>query len=319
MEITFLGTASAIPSKNRNHTSIAVKAFGEIFLFDCGESTQRQLNYTNISPMKISKIFISHLHGDHILGLPGLIQSMGFRGREKPLTIYGPKGLLKIKDCIFNNGFNPVNFEVNIVEIQEGTVFETDDYIVKTAKTEHNLLNYSYTIEEKKKPRFIREKAIALGVKVGPDFGKLHSGQTVEVDGKTIYPEDVLGPARDGKKLCYSGDSKPCEAMIQLAKNSTLLIHEATFLEEDIDKAYENGHSTAIQAASIGRDASVENLILTHFSNRYTKLKPFKIEASEVFENVEIAYDFMNVEIVKDEKAKGEDKYRLLISKNFIK
>lgn len=318
MEITFLGTASAIPSKNRNHTSIAVKAFGEIFLFDCGESTQRQLNFTNISPMKISKIFISHLHGDHILGLPGLIQSMGFRGREKPLTIYGPKGLLKIKDCIFNNGFNPVNFEVNIVEIQEGIVIETEEYIVKTAKTEHNLLNYSYTIEEKKMPRFIREKAIALGVKVGPDFGKLHSGKSVEVDGKTINPEDVLGPARDGKKLCYSGDSKPCEAMIQLAKNSTLLIHEATFLEEDMDKAYENGHSTAIQAASIGRDASVENLILTHFSNRYTDLNPFKKEASEVFENVEIAYDFMNVEIVKDEKAKSEDKYKLIISKNFI-
>ncbi len=318
MEITFLGTASAIPSKDRNHTSIAVKAFGEVFLFDCGESTQRQLNYTNISPMKITKIFISHMHGDHILGLPGLIQSMGFRGRENPLTIYGPKGLLKIKDCIFNNGFNPVKFEVNLVEIEEGTVVETEDYIIKSLKTEHNLLNYSYAIEEKKMPRFIREKAIALGVKEGPDFGKLHKGESVEVDGKIINPEDVLGPARKGRKLTYSGDSKPCEAMIQLSKNSTLLIHEATFLEEDIDKAYENCHSTAIQAASIGRDAGVDNLILTHFSNRYTNLKPFKKEASEIFPDVEIAYDFMNVEIVKDEKSKGEDKYKLVISKNFI-
>lgn len=297
MEITFLGTASAIPSKNRNHTSIAVKAFGEIFLFDCGEGTQRQLNFTNISPMKIDNIFISHLHGDHILGLPGLVQSMGFRGREKPLNIYGPKGILKIRNCLFNNGINPVNFEVNIHEIKEGTLIKTEEYVIKTIKTKHNQLNYSYSIEELKKPRFLREKAIELGVEVGPDFGRLHNGESVEVDGKIIKPEQVLGPPRKGKKLTYSGDSRPCKNMVRLAEDSTLLIHEGTFIEEDKDKAIENGHSTAHEAAKIAKEANVKKLIITHFSNRYTNLNPHLKEAREVFENTEIAEDFMTIEI----------------------
>lgn len=301
MEITFLGTASAIPSKTRNHPSIAVKGFGEIFLFDCGEGTQRQLNFTNISPMKISKIFISHLHGDHILGIPGLIQSMSFRGRDEELTIYGPKGLNKIKKCFFNNGFNPVTFRINTIEVEDGTVVETEDYIIKTARTKHNLKNYSYSIEEKKKPKFLREKAIELGVEVGPDFGKLHNGESVEANGKIVKPEMVLGPPRKGKKLTYSGDSKPCEAMIELAKDSTVLIHEATFLDEDQDKAYENYHSTARQAAEIAKKANVEKLILTHFSNRYTNYKQFKMESREVFKDSKIAHDFMTVIIKKDE------------------
>lgn len=297
MEITFLGTASAIPSKNRNHTSIAVKGFGETFLFDCGEGTQRQLNFTNISPMKIDKIFISHLHGDHILGLPGLIQSMGFRGREKPLYIYGPKGLMKIKNCLFNNGINPVNYEVNIIEVEEGTLIETEEYIIRTIKTKHNQVNYSYSIEEKKKPRFLREKAIELGVEVGPDFGRLHNGETIEVNGKIIKPEQVLGPPRKGKKLTYSGDTRPCKNMVKLAKDSSLLIHEGTFIETDRDKAIENGHSTALEAAKIAKEANVEKLIITHFSNRYTNLKPHLKEAQEVFKNTEIAHDFMTIEI----------------------
>lgn len=305
MEITFLGTASAIPSKNRNHASIALKAFGEVFLFDCGEGTQRQLNFTNISPMKITKIFISHLHGDHILGLPGLIQSMAFRGREEPLTIYGPKGILKIKNCFFNNGFNLVNFEVKVVEIKEnGTIIENDEYIIKTEKTKHNLLNYSYSVEEKKKPRFLREKAISLGVEVGPDFGKLHNGEEVEVNGKIIKPEMVLGEPRKGIKITYSGDSRPCDAMINLAKDSSLLIHEATFLEEDKDKALENGHSTTKEAAEIAKNANVNKLIITHFSNRYTNIKQFKKETKEIFENTTVAKDFMQVLIKNNEEIK---------------
>ncbi|OWT32347.1 ribonuclease Z [Methanobrevibacter sp. 87.7] len=305
MEITFLGTASAIPSKNRNHVAIILKAFGEVILFDCGEGTQRQLEFANISPMKITKIFISHLHGDHILGLPGLIQSMGFRGREKPLTIYGPKGILKIKNCFFNNGFNPINFEVNVIEIKEnGTIIENDEYIIKTSKTKHNLLNYSYSVEEKKKPRFLREKAISLGVEVGPDFGKLHNGEEVEVNGKIIKPEMVLGKPRKGIKITYSGDSRPCDAMVELAKDSTLLIHEATFLEEDKDKAYENGHSTTKEAAEIAKKANVNKLVITHFSNRYTNTKEFKKESEEIFKNTTVAKDFMQIIIKNKDEIK---------------
>ena len=170
MEITFLGTSSAVHSYTRNHPGIILKAFGEVMLFDCGESTQRQLIYAKISPMKISKIFISHYHGDHILGLPGLLQSLNFRGREKPLTIYGPKGLKKVENAIYSLGYCKFDFPIEFIEISSGTILETDEYIIKSQEVMHNVTNLAYSIEEKKKPRFLRNKAIELGVPVGPLF-----------------------------------------------------------------------------------------------------------------------------------------------------
>ena len=151
MEITFLGTSSAVPSKYRNHTGIILKYFKDTILFDCGEGTQRQLTYAKISPMKIDKIFITHFHGDHILGLAGLIQSMGFRGREEDLDIYGPKGLEKIIYTISNYGYFQINFNINVHEIDEGIVVETDEYIIKSIIAEHNIENLAYSIYEKKK------------------------------------------------------------------------------------------------------------------------------------------------------------------------
>ncbi|WP_409199801.1 ribonuclease Z [Methanobrevibacter sp. DSM 116169] len=297
MEITFLGTSSAVPSTKRNHPSIALKAFGEIMLFDCGESTQRQLAYAKISPMKISKIFISHFHGDHILGLPGLIQSMGFRGREEPLDIYGPKGLNSLKNAILNLGYCLIEFPINFHEIDTGTVLETDEYLINCIKTKHNVTNLAYSIEEVKKPRFLRKKAIELGVPVGPLFGKLHKGEEVEVNGKTINPEDVLGNPRDGKKISYSGDTTPCVEMIEIAKNSDILIHESTYILEDQDKAIQNAHSTSHDAASIAKEAGVDKLILTHISTRYTDDELLLKQAKEVFNNSYLANDFMKVEL----------------------
>ena len=304
MEITFLGTSSAVPSKYRSQPSIALKAFGEIMLFDCGEATQRQLANVKVSPMKIDKIFISHLHGDHILGLPGLIQSMGFRGRssENPLHIYGPIGLQKMKEAIFNLGYFTIDFPIIIHEINNNgsnadIVTETEEYIIECIKTQHNVVNLAYSIYEKKKPRFLREKAIELGINPGPDFGKLHKGNKIQVNGKTIKPEQVLGPSRTGSKIVYSGDTTPCEEMITLAKNATLLIHEATYKEEDKDKATNNAHSTSSQAAKIAKEANVSRVILTHISTRYTNIDDLKKEALDVFENTEIAYDFMIIEI----------------------
>jgi ribonuclease Z len=304
MEVIFLGTSSAVPSKYRNHPAIALKAFGEVMLFDCGEGTQRQLANVKISPMKIDKIFISHLHGDHILGLPGLIQSMGFRGRdsESPLHIYGPIGLKRANEALFRFGHFNIDFPVIIHEIDnEGMnislIFENEEYMVECKRTHHNITNISYSIYEKKKPRFLREKAIELGVKPGPDFGKLHNGYSIEVDGNIINPEQVLGSPRSGSKLVYSGDTVPCEEMIQLAKNATLLIHEATYKDEDIDKAINNAHSTASQAARISKESNVSKLILTHISTRYNNIDDLKEEASKVFPNTEIAYDFMNIRI----------------------
>ena len=293
MEITFLGTSSAVHSKNRNHPSIAFKGFGEVFLFDCGEGTQKQMLFTKISPMKVSKIFISHFHGDHILGLPGLLQSLGLLGREEKLTIYGPKGLDKVKNAIFSLGYCKIEFSIEFIEIESGIVEETEEYIIKSQLVRHNVPCLAYSIEEKKKPRFNREKAIELGVPEGPLFGKLHNGEEVEVNGNIIKPEQVLGEPRKGIKITYSGDSRPCEEMIEFAKDSNVLIHESTFAKEDSANAEEHAHSTSVEAAYIAKQSDSKELILTHISTRYGESysKIILKEAKEIFENTELAYD----------------------------
>ena len=297
MEITFLGTSSAVHSSSRSHPAIVLKAFGETILFDCGEGTQRQLIYGKISPMKISKIFITHYHGDHILGIPGLLQSMNFRGRETKLTIYGPKGLENLRSAISSLGFPNFDFPLEWVEIDSGTIIENEEYVIKAQKVKHNTLTLAYSVEEIKKPRFLREKAIELGVPVGPDFGKLHNGIPVEVDGKTIKPEQVLGPPRKGHKITYSGDTMPCEEMIQFARDSSILIHEATYKVEDKDKAELHAHSTSKDAAEIALYSNSKKLILTHISTRYTDTRDLLAQAREIFENTELAEDLMKKEI----------------------
>lgn len=297
VEIVFLGTSSAVHSYTRNHPSIVLKAFGEIMLFDCGEGTQRQLIFAKVSPMKISKIFLSHYHGDHILGLPGLLQSMNFRGRDKKLTIYGPKGLDKLESAIFSLGYSKIEFPIEFIEIDSGIVEKTDEYVITAQSVHHNVPCLAYSIEELKKPRFLRQKAIELGVPVGPAFGKLHNGEEVEIEGKIIKPEQVLGPPRKGNKITYSGDSAPCEEMIEIAKDSTLLIHESTYIQEDKDKAEENFHSTSMDAATIAKMSNSKQLVLTHISTRYTDTKQLLDEAKEVFENTQLAKDFMKIEI----------------------
>lgn len=268
-------------------------------LFDCGEGTQRQMLHTKVSPMKISRIFISHFHGDHILGLPGLLQSLGLQDRTEKLTIYGPQGLEKVKEAIYNFGYCKFEFPIEFVEIGSEIIEETDKYIIRSQQVRHNVPSLAYSIEEKKKPRFLREKAIELGVPVGPAFGRLHNGEEVEVDGKIIKPEQVLGEPRKGIKITYSGDTRPCEEMIEFAKDSTVLIHESTFSIEDEENALEHGHSTAADAAYIAKNSNSKELILTHISTRYNGefSKILLKEAKERFENTKIAYDFMNIEL----------------------
>ena len=297
MEIIFLGTSSAVPTLERNHPSIALRAFAEVMLFDCGEGTQRQLIEAKISPMKITKIFISHFHGDHILGLGGLIQSLGFRGREKDLDIYGPKGLHKIINAISSFGYFQINYNLNIHEIQDGTIIETEDYVVECAKVEHNIPSYAFSIREKKKPLFLREKAEELGIPPGPLYGKLHNGEEVEFEGRIIKPEQVLGEAKKGKKISYSGDTRPCEAMIRLARDSDILIHESTYEAEDYQRAVDNAHSTSVEAAEIAREANVNELVLTHISTRYTSDENILSEAQKVFKNTKVAKDYMKIDL----------------------
>ena len=297
MEIIFLGTSSAVPTLERNHPSIALRAFAEVMLFDCGEGTQRQLIEAKISPMKITKIFISHFHGDHILGLGGLIQSLGFRGREKDLDIYGPKGLHKIINAISSFGYFQKNYNLNIHEIQDGTIIETEDYVVECAKVEHNIPSYAFSIREKKKPLFLREKAEELGIPPGPLYGKLHNGEEVEFEGRIIKPEQVLGEAKKGKKISYSGDTRPCEEMIRLARDSDILIHESTYEAEDHQRAVDNAHSTSVEAAEIAREANVNELVLTHISTRYTSDENILSEAQKVFKNTKVARDYMKIDL----------------------
>ena len=300
MEVTFLGTSSAVHSKDRNHPSIALKAFGDVFLFDCGEGTQRQLLFTNVSPMKISKVFITHFHGDHILGLPGLLQSMSLNGRESKLTVYGPRGLNKLKDAVYSLGYCAIEYPVEFIEIDTGIIEETDEYVIRAQSVRHNVPSLAYSIEEKKKPRFLREKAIELGVPVGPAFGKLHNGEEIEIDGRIIKPEQVLGPPRKGIKITYSGDTRPCEEMIMFAKDSTLLIHESTFIQKEAQNAEEYGHSTSKDAAFVARESNSKKLIITHISTRYGEeyANMMLNEAREIFENTELAEDCME-EIVR--------------------
>lgn len=297
MEIIFLGTSSAVHSYERNHPSIVLKAFGDVMMFDCGEGTQRQLIYAKVSPMKISKIFLTHYHGDHILGLPGLLQSMSFRGRDTKLTIYGPEGLNMLKEAIFSLGYNKIEFPIEFIEVGTEVVEETEEYIIRSQNVHHRVPCLAYSIEELKKPRFLREKAIELGVPVGPDFGRLHNGEEVKVDGKIIKPEQVLGPPRKGRKITYSGDTIPCEEMIELAKDSTLLIHESTYAGEDKDKAEERFHSTSADAASIAKKSNSKQLVLTHISTKYQDTDQLLGEAREIFENTQVARDFKKIKL----------------------
>lgn len=258
--------------------------------------------YAQISPMKIDAIFITHLHGDHILGLPGLIQSLAFRGRTRDLEIYGPQGISDVIYHINNLGYCTKNFNVITHTITEDDiVYKHDDFLVKAKKMKHTVTNYAYKIEELRKPKFMKSKALELGIPEGPLFKELQNGNEITIDDRIIKPSQVLGKPREGVKLVFSGDTLPQEYMVDFSKNVDVLIHEATFASEYKDKADENGHTIAKDAALIAKNAEVEQLILTHLSNRYTDSNILLKEAKEIFENTVYANDFMTV-IIENKK-----------------
>lgn len=297
MEIIFLGTSSAVPTKYRNHPSIALKAFGELILLDCGEGTQRQMIRAKLSPMKISKIFLTHFHGDHILGLPGLIQSMAFRGRKNPLHIFGPMGTFQIMNYIKSLGSFALSFPIYAHELTSGLVIEENEYRISCCPTEHTILNLAYSIEEKRSPKFLPEKATELGVKSGPDFGKLQAGIPIKLKNKTVTPEQVMGPERRGRKIVYSGDTRPCANLVTFAYNAEVLIHESTFDDNHKVNAMEYGHSTASEAAEIAKKARVRKLILTHISTRFRNGCLLEEEAKRIFNNSLLAEDLMVMKV----------------------
>ncbi|WP_459202527.1 ribonuclease Z [Methanococcus sp. CF] len=286
MKITFFGTGAAIPTKYRAHPSIALKFDGEIFLFDCGENTQRQIIFTDVSPMKINNIFISHLHGDHILGIPGLLQSIAFQGRKKPLNIFGPAETAKMVENILNVGYHSIDYPINIYEISSKTpekIVSTDNYEVFSYPVVHSVPTLAYVFKQVKKPRLDLEKVNNLGLEIGPDLKRLKDGFNVEMNGKIITLEDVTLPPKKGICVGYSGDTVPLPEFAQFLKElkCDTLIHEATFDKTMEKNARETLHSTATDALTIAKLSGVNTVILTHISARYDDLTAFENEIVE--------------------------------------
>jgi len=299
MQVVFLGTAASIPTVARALPSVVVKRKGEILMFDCGEGVQRQMIKAHVGFHKKMKVFVSHMHGDHVLGLPGLLQTMSMLDRTQRLEVYGPVGIKAFIESIQQTVQFVLTFPVEIHEIEDDSVIcEERDYYVKAARTEHVIPGLAYALIEKPRPgKFNPEKAVALGVPEGPLWSKLQRGEEVKTAGKVIKPEQVVGSPRPGRKIAYSGDTTPTESLVRLAEKADLLIHEATLEDSLTERAREDGHSTPSQAAETAKKAKVKRLILTHLSARYENAKPLLGQARKIFPNVRVAEDFMKIEI----------------------
>ncbi|HTT15826.1 MAG TPA: ribonuclease Z [Thermoplasmata archaeon] len=294
MRLTFLGTAGSWPTKERSASAIALDLDSELVLLDCGEGTQRQLFQSSASFMRVRRIFLTHFHGDHFLGLPGLIQSMCLNHREAPLDIYGPPDAEEMVGRALRLGYFQLRFPVEVHPLSAGASVELDGYTVRTAAAQHPVPALAYRVEERaKRGRFDSVRARELGIR-GPDFARLEDGEPVRVGDRLVRPEEVIGPDRPGRSVVYSGDSAPTDPVTRLADRATLLIHEATAAADLEREANEWGHSSARQAAECARVAGVGALFLTHFSARYKDLEPLEEEARVVFAGTTAARDLLD-------------------------
>ncbi|MFL6562264.1 MAG: ribonuclease Z, partial [Bacillus sp. (in: firmicutes)] len=265
MNIFFLGTGAGMPAKLRNVTSIALKLLeerGAVWLFDAGEATQHQILHTSIKPRRIEKIFITHLHGDHIYGLPGLLSSRSFQGGESEVTVYGPKGIKEYIHVSLSLSQTYLKYPLTVIEIDEGIIFEDDQFTVETHRLDHGIPSYGYRIVEKDRPgTLLAEKLKEAGVQPGPIFRKIKSGEAVTLeDGRTIDPSKFLGPEQKGRIVTILGDTRYCENAISLAENADLLVHEATFSSDEGRLAHDYFHSTTHQAAEVAKKAGCKKL-----------------------------------------------------------
>ncbi len=319
MKVIPLGTSSGKPTPKRNVSGLAVVREGEWLLFDCGEATQTQIQRAGLSSNRLAAVFITHFHGDHFNGLSGLLSTMGLDRRVRGLTLTGPEGMRDYLDLLARLKILFVNYPLELQELRDpdesgnrhressfgdgpagmATVYETDDYKVYARPLDHRIFAVGYRVEETARPgRFNLERALELGVPKGPLFGRLQSGQDVQLeDGRTVLPSDVLGPERPGKVVAYCTDTRPCEAAVELARNADLLIHEATFTSDLAAEANDYGHSTAAEAAEIARKAGARRLLITHFSSRYQDVTPLLEEARAIFPDTTLAQDLMEIEL----------------------
>jgi ribonuclease Z len=303
MKVIPLGTSSGKPTLRRNVSALAVVHEGEWLLFDCGEGTQMQIARAGLSPSRLVAIFITHLHGDHLNGLPGLLSTMGLDRRTRDLQLIGPTGMGDYLGTLMRLKTLFVTYPLEIREISSADeligVFDAPSYTVRARALVHRLFALGYRVDEKARPgRFDVEAARELGVPEGPLFGKLQSGESVELsNGSVVKPSDVLGPPRPGKSVAYCLDTRPCTAAVELGRGVDLLIHEATFTEELKDEAYEYGHSTAADAGRTAAEAGAKQLLLTHFSSRFPDPSPLLDEAKAVFGETRLAEELEVVDV----------------------
>ncbi|MGG4553539.1 ribonuclease Z [Paenibacillus humicus] len=297
MELYFLGTNAGVPSLERNVTSVALRMLEErrsFWLFDCGEGTQHQILRSPLKLSKLEKIFITHLHGDHLFGLPGLISSRAYQGGEDPLTIYGPRGLRQYIHTSLELSESHISYSLDIVEHDGGVLFEDDSFRVEASLLEHRVASYGYRIMEKDLPGKLDTATMeSYGIRPGPLYGKLKRGESVEApDGRILHASEVQGKPKKGRIITILGDTRPCGAVLPLARDADVLVHESTFLHEMKDTAHTYFHSTARQAAEAAREAGAKRLFLTHLSSRYKyedQIMQLEREAQEIFPEAVIA------------------------------
>jgi ribonuclease Z len=283
----------------RNVSGLAVVREGESLLFECGEGTQRQMMRYGVS-FALSEVFFTHFHADHFLGLTGLIRTLGLQGRAEPMTCYGPKGAQRVLGGALALGVERATFEVRVVELEPGQSLARGDYEIRAFGVQHGggALGFAL-VEQDRLGRFDPDRARELGVPEGPLWGQLARGATVTLDdGRAVGPETIVGPPRPGRKLVYTGDTRPCPAVVEAAAGADLLVHEATFGDEEADRAKETGHSTAREAAQVALAAGVRKLALTHLSARYSRdAGPLLEEARAVFAETVVAKDGLEIEV----------------------
>jgi len=299
LKVLFLGTSAARPTVERSVSSLAVVREGETLLFECGEGTQRQMMRYGVS-FALAEIFFTHFHADHFLGVIGLVRTLGLQGRTDPMRFYGPRGARKLLGAALNLGVERVPFEVEIEELEPGTALRRDGYELLTFAADHGGGALGYVLVERDRlGKFDPARAAELGVPEGPLWGRLQRAEAVTLeDGRTIAPELIVGPPRPGRKVVYTGDTRPCKATIEAAIGADLLVHEATFSLEEAERAKETDHSTAHEAAEVARMAKVRRLALTHVSARYSRdAGPLLEEAREVFPETVVARDGLEIEV----------------------
>jgi ribonuclease Z len=298
MRVTFLGTAAARPTVGRNVSSLVVQREGELLMFDCGEGTQRQMMRYGTG-FSLDDIFFSHLHADHFLGIIGLLRTLGLQGREEAIRLWTPVGTEDLLRQAVQLGVDRVGFPVEIRGLEAGERVDRGAYDVVPFRTVHGGRSLGYLIEEHPRlGRFDPERARQLGIPEGPLWGRLHHGEAVEVEGRSISAAELVGPPRPGRKLVYTGDTRPIPATTDASAGADLLIHEAPFASDEAERAVATGHSTARDAALLAREAGVHRLVLTHFSPRYADdPRILEREARAVFPEVTVAFDGLTVEV----------------------